>query len=105
MTMKFKIKKGDTVIMRRGKDRGKSGKVLHVNFTTSRISVEGVNLVKKHVRPKRQGEKGESVSVPRSVPIASVALMCGKCGRGVRVSMKVEGKTRTRVCRRCGNAL
>lgn len=103
--MKFKIKKGDTVIMRRGKDRGKSGKVLHVNMGENRVSVEGVNVVKKHVRPKRQGEKGELVLVPRSVPFSAVALFCSTCGRGVRVGVKVEEKARTRVCKRCGNKI
>lgn len=103
--MKLKIKKGDTVQMRRGKDRGKSGKVLHVNPTTGRITVEGVNLVKKHVRPKRQGEKGESVSVPRTVPLGAVALFCSKCNRGVKVGVKMDGKARTRVCRRCGSKI
>lgn len=106
MTMiKFKIKKGDTVVMRSGKDRGKSGKVLHVSPTRGRVAVDGVNLVKKHVRPRRQGEKGELVSVPRTVPLGAVALFCTKCNRGVKVGMKIEGDTRTRVCRRCGSTL
>lgn len=103
--MKFKIKKGDMVIVRRGKDGGKKGKVLHVDVVRSRVSVEGANLVKKHVRPKRQGEKGELVSVPRLVPLSTVALFCEKCNRGVRVGMKVEEKVHTRVCKRCGNAI
>jgi large subunit ribosomal protein L24 len=103
--MKLKIKKGDTVVMRRGKDGGKSGKVLHVSPASGRVTVEGANLVKKHVRPKRQGEKGELVSIPRSVPLGAVALFCTKCNRGVKVGMKVEGDTRTRVCRRCGSTI
>ena len=103
--MKIKIKKGDTVVMRRGRDRGKSGKVLRVSPAMARVLVEGVNLVKKHVRPKRRGEKGELVSVLRAVPLAAVALFCGKCNRGVRVGVKAEGSARTRVCKRCGGAI
>lgn len=103
--MKFKIKKGDTVVMRRGRDRGKSGAVLRIDHTDERVAVEGVNLVKKHVRPKRQGEKGELVSVPRMVPLGTVAIFCTKCNRGVRVGMKVGEKGRTRVCKRCGSTL
>lgn len=103
--MKFKIKKGDTVVMRRGKNGGKSGRVLHVDYARSRAAVEGLNLVKKHVRPRRQGEKGEQVSVPRTVAISSLALFCAKCGRGVRVGMRMEGSTRTRACKRCGSNL
>ncbi|MFH0806415.1 MAG: 50S ribosomal protein L24 [Candidatus Brennerbacteria bacterium] len=103
--LKIKIKKGDTVVMRSGKDRGKSGKVLHVSPTRGRLSVEGANLVKKHVRPKRQGEKGDLVSVPRTVPFGAVALFCSKCNRGVKVGVKVNENTRTRVCRRCGSTI
>lgn len=99
----FKVKKGDTVVMHRGKDRGKSGRVLRVDPRTGRVTVEGLNLVKRHVRPRRQGEKGETVAVPRAVPIAAVALFCARCHRGVRVGVRVEGDRRTRVCRRCGN--
>jgi large subunit ribosomal protein L24 len=103
--MKFRIKKGDTVVMRRGTDRGKSGKVLHVDLRAGRVVVEGLNVVKKHVRPKRQGEKGEQVSVPRPVPLGAVALYCGHCNRPTRIGMKVDGEQRTRVCRRCENTL
>ena len=103
--IKIKIKKGDTVAMRRGKDHGKTGKVIHVDARLARVTVEGVNLVKRHVRPRRQGEKGESVSVPRSVPLASVGLFCAKCNKPVRVGIRVEEKGRTRVCKRCGSAI
>lgn len=99
--------------MRRGKDRGKQGKVLRVDAARGRVSVEGVNLVKKHVRARRQGEKGESVSVPRSAPLSAVALYCGTCGRGVRTGVANDSvepdsngeKVRARVCRRCGNKI
>lgn len=103
--MKLRIKKGDTVEMRRGKDHGKSGKVLRVDLARGRVAVEGLNLVKHHTRPRRQGEKGELVSIPRTVAIANVALVCGHCKRGVRVGVRVEGKERTRVCKRCGNPI
>ncbi|MBI2278586.1 MAG: 50S ribosomal protein L24 [Candidatus Brennerbacteria bacterium] len=103
--MKLKIKKGDTVVVLRGKDRGKSGKVLQTAPSLGRIVVEGLNLAKKHVRPRRQGEKGEMVSVPRAVPVGAVALFCGTCNRGVRFGVKKEEKDRVRVCKRCGNSI
>lgn len=100
-----KIKKGDTVAMRKGKDRGKSGKVLRVDPASGRMVVEGLNLVKKHVRPRRQGEKGQLVAVPRAVAPGNVALFCTHCNRAVRVGFRVEREKKTRACKRCGNAL
>lgn len=91
--------------MRRGKDAGKSGKVLHVDPVLLRVTVEGLNLVKKHVKPRKQGEKGELVSVPRSVPLGTVGLFCTRCDRTVRIGVRVEGEKRTRVCKRCGSTL
>lgn len=100
-----KIKKGDSVQMLKGKDRGKTGKVVHVFPKEQKVIVEGLNLVKKHVRPKRQGEKGEIVSMPRKVAVANVGIMCGRCGKPARVGFLVEKDVKTRICRRCKGTL
>ncbi|MEK7465255.1 MAG: 50S ribosomal protein L24 [Patescibacteria group bacterium] len=100
-----KIKKGDTVIMRKGKDRGKSGKVVHVDPSEGRVVVEGLNLLKKHVRPKRQGEKGEMVQIPRRVSVANVAIVCNRCNKPARVGFKEEKGIKIRICRRCKGEL
>jgi large subunit ribosomal protein L24 len=70
--MKFKIKKGDLVSVITGKDKGKSGKVLRVDKKTERVLVEGVNVYKKHVRPKTQQEKGQVIEAARPVHISNV---------------------------------
>ncbi|MFH1161869.1 MAG: 50S ribosomal protein L24 [Candidatus Jorgensenbacteria bacterium] len=101
----MKIKKGDTVKVQKGKDRGKSGKVVHVNPVTGRVMVEGLNLVKKHVRPRRQGEKGEVVQVPRSVPVANVALVCPHCSAATRVGFRAEETRKVRYCKKCRAAI
>lgn len=101
----MKVKKGDTVHVIKGKDRGKSGKVLHIDLGRGRLTVEKLNLAKKHVRPRRQGEKGELVEVPRPMAVANVMLSCPHCGRGVRVGYRVESGRKVRVCRRCKAAL
>ena len=100
-----KIKKGDTVVMLKGKDRGKSGKVAHLIPKEGRVIVEGLNLVKKHVRPKRQGEKGEIVQIPRRVAVSNVAIMCSRCNKPARVGFKEEKGVKMRICRRCKGEL
>lgn len=96
------VKKGDTVQVRIGKDRGKTGKVVRVLSDRGKVIVEGLNLVKKHVRPKREGEKGETVQVPRAIPVSNVAPFCGTCKRGTRVGFRIEeGGSKVRFCKRC----
>ena len=95
------IKKGDRVKVRTGKDRGKTGSVVAVFPREKRISVEGVNLYKKRVRPKRQGQKGETVLVVRPLSVSNVALSCGNCGRATRVGFRFEGNIKVRYCKKC----
>ncbi len=97
----MRIKKGDNVIIQKGKDRGKSGKVIRVLNNEMKVIVEGLNLFKKHVRPKRQGEKGETVNVARPISVANVALECTHCKKGVRVGIRREKNIIMRVCKKC----
>lgn len=99
------IKKGDAVIVRVGKNRGKRGTVARVLPSRGTLVVNGVNVYKKHVRPKRQGEKGQLVELPRPLRISNVALFCTRCDRGVRVGSKIERGKKTRICRRCSQAI
>ena len=104
------VKKGDTVQIIAGKDRGKTGKVLRVVPKQDRVVVEGINLYKKHVRPRREGEKGEIVDVSRPLHASNVKLVCQNCGRAVRTGAAVERNedgrvfTKRRVCKECGAA-
>ena len=86
-----------------GKDRGKSGKLLTVYPDRDRILVEGVNLYKKHVRPKRQGEKGEIVTLPRSLHASNAVLVCPRCGKSTRIGYRIDGKggNKVRYCKHC----
>jgi len=101
----MKIKKGDTIYILTGKDRGKSGKVINISDKGERALVEGLNIYKKHSRPKRQGEKGEIVSVPRPLRISNIAIACSRCDRGVRVGFRMEGDKKVRFCKKCKNVL
>ena len=98
----MKIKKNDQVLIIAGNDKGKKGKVLKSIPVKSRIVVEGIALVKKNVKPKKSGQKGQIVSAPRAINISNVELVCFKCGKATRVGYEiVEGK-KYRVCKKCG---
>jgi large subunit ribosomal protein L24 len=98
---KMKLKKGDNVIMLGGKDRGKKGKVIHVFSEDDKLVVEGLNLVKKHLRAKKQGQKGQIVNKERAVSVASVALVCRSCDKPTRVGYRLEGENKIRICKKC----
>lgn len=99
------LKKGDNVIVIAGRERGKRGKVLAVNSASSRLTVEGLNLYKKHKRPTKQGQKGEIVSVARSMHQSNVMLYCSSCKKGARVGAQVSDKGKVRICTRCKSVL
>ena len=97
----MKIKKNDTVLIISGKDKGKQGKVLEAFPGEGRIMVEGINLRKKHQRPKKSGEKGQIVTLPGPVDVSNVKIICPKCKKPARIGYKVEEKRKTRVCKKC----
>ena len=95
------IKKNDTVKVISGKDKGKTGKVLKVIPLSKRAVVEGINLYKKHVRPKTENEKGQVITVPRSLHISNIQLVCPSCGKPTRIGYSIENKVKTRICKKC----
>lgn len=103
----MKIKKGDKVQLLIGKDKGKTGKVLQIFPKRGKISVEGLNLLIKHLRPQRQGEPGQRVEFPGLVDISNAMLVCPKCSKTSRVGFKVEegeskkGQKKHRICKTC----
>jgi large subunit ribosomal protein L24 len=97
----MKIKKGDNILVISGKDKGKTGKIFRALPKQSAILVEGINLKKKHVKPKRQGEKGQLISTPAILNVSNVKLICPKCGKAVRVGYEVEGENKSRICKKC----
>lgn len=95
------IRRDDTVIMLGGKDRGKTGKVLQVLPKSGKAVVEGLNLIKRHQRPKKQGQKGEVISRPRPIDISSVMLICRYCKKASRMGSRRKDKKVIRVCKKC----
>lgn len=101
----MKIRKGDNVLIITGKDKGKKGKVLRTIPATNKIVVEGLNVVKKHVKARRQGEKGQRVELPSPLSAGKVMLVCPKCGKNTRVGYRVSGETKSRLCKKCGKEI
>lgn len=106
----MKIKTGDKVKILTGKDKGKEGKVLQVFASKNKASVEGLNLAIKHLRPRRQGEKGQRVEFSAPLSISNLLLLCPKCGKGTRVGFKISEENindkkiakKYRICKKCG---
>ena len=102
---KLAVRRDDMVIINSGDDKGKKGKVLEVSPKEGKIIVEGVNIVSKHVRPRRQGEEGGIIKVEGAFYASKASLYCSKCGKGVRAAHKMDGDKKVRVCAKCGETL
>jgi len=119
---KLSLRKNDVVQVIAGRDKGKNGKVLRVNDKTMRVTVEKVNLVKRHTKPTQQSPQGGILEKETPIHYSNVLLMCPKCNRGVRHGIKfveagakkAKGKKseaaastskKIRVCKKCGESL
>ncbi|MCP4652448.1 MAG: 50S ribosomal protein L24 [Candidatus Omnitrophica bacterium] len=104
--MSLGIKKGDKVFVRCGKDKGKTGRVLKVLRTGERAIVEGVNIVKKHMRRRSEGDPTGVKEIPSSVNMSNLALFCSNCNKGVRFGTKaLDSKSKMRVCKKCNQPI
>ena len=102
MMNKVHVKTGDEVVVINGKYRGKRGKVMQVSPSEGKVIVEGVNIVTKHVKPRKMGEEGGLVKAESALYADKVQLICPKCGKATRVGHKVNGKdAKVRVCKKC----
>jgi large subunit ribosomal protein L24 len=107
----MKVKKGDNVLILAGKDKGRTGKITRSFPKELKILVEGMNLKKKHIRPKKEGEKGQVIGVPAPINASNVKIICPKCGKASRVGYKIikkmdekaKGKriNKKRICKKC----
>ena len=96
------VKKGDTVVVISGKDKGKKGKILVSLPADERVVVQNAAMVTKHVKPRRQGEPGGRIEKEGTLHVSNVKLVCPKCGEATRVGHKVEGDKKVRICKKCG---
>ena len=109
--MSMNVKKGDTVVVLSGKDRGKQGKVLGTVPGEGKVVVEGCNMVTCHIKPRRQGEEGGIMKREAAIYASKVQVVCPKCGKRTRVAHKMVYNERkkkdvaVRICGKCGAEL
>lgn len=105
----MKIKKGDKVKIITGKDSGKKGKVLQALNPKNSLVVEGLNLVIKHTRPRKQGEKGQRIQFPSPMDVSNVMFICPKCNKETRIGHKFlvgeKKKKKVRICKKCSEVV
>lgn len=101
----MRIKTGDTVKVLSGNDKGVTGEVLEIMPKADKIIVKGVNIRKKHVKPRKQGEEGGIISVECAIPSSKVNIVCSKCGKATKVGYTIEKDEKIRVCKKCGAKL
>lgn len=99
------IKKGDTVKILYGKERGRRGPVVAVNPKGERVIVEGLNLYKRHLKGDGRTRTSEIVTIEKPFPISKVMLVCPFCDKPTRVGIKQEGDKKVRVCKKCGKEI
>lgn len=102
----MKVRKGDTVVIIAGKDRGKKGKVRRVLPMEERVIVEGLNMVKRHSRTRGRARQAGIIELEAPIHISSVMLLCSKCGKYARVGFRfLSDGSKVRVCRSCGETI
>jgi len=102
----MKIQKNDQVLITRGKDKGKKGKVLRGLPKKNQILVENINIKKVRKKPKKSGEKGQTVEIAFPIYVSNVKLICPKCGKPVKIGYsKTKDKAKIRICKKCGAEL
>jgi len=104
--IKLKLKKDDIVEVIAGREKGKKGKILALFPNDGRLTIEKLNMLKRHTKPSAQNKQGGIIEKEGSMSVSNVLLVCDKCGKGVRIkSKKLEDGKRVRVCRKCNEVL
>lgn len=107
MENKLHVKTGDNVMVLSGKDRGKIGKILAASPKERKVMVEGVNIVSKHVKPRKSGQEGGIVKAESALYACKVQLVCPHCNKPTRIAHKFEedGNKKRRMCKKCGELI
>jgi large subunit ribosomal protein L24 len=104
--MALTLKKEDKVVVIAGNDRGKEGRVLSVDRQKNRVVVEGINIRKKHIKPSKDFQKGGIIDKAMPVHRSNVMLMCPKCSRKTKISVKfLQDDRKVRVCKKCAEVI
>ncbi len=101
----MKLKKGDSVKVIRGKDKGKTGKIDQVFPKLGKVLVQNVNMYKRHLKARSQTKPSEIVTLTKPLPEENVVLVCPKCNKTTRVGYKVEKNVKVRICKKCNSEI
>ena len=101
----MRIKKGDNVKVLSGNDKGRTGEVLEVIPKEDKVIVKGVNVRKKHVKARKQGDESGILSIECAIPSSKVNVVCPKCGKATKVGYSIEKDKKVRICKKCGAKL
>jgi len=97
-----RIRREDTVLVTKGKDRGRTGEVRKIITADNRLIVTGINMVKRHMKPRGQTNPGGIIDREAPIPLANVALVCESCQQPTRIGFRVlPGGGKVRFCKRC----
>jgi large subunit ribosomal protein L24 len=101
----MKFKKNDIVKMIRGKDKGRTGRIVRVFPKINKIVVENLNLVKKRVKSRKAGQPSETISLARKVDASQAMIVCPSCHQPARIGYKLQNNTKYRYCKKCGSRI
>lgn len=98
----MKLKKGDKIIVIAGKDKGRKGKIEKVLPKSAKVLIPGINVYKKHVKPRGEGQPGGIVDIVKPLSVSNIALLCPKCKQPTRIGYKIDKSGgKHRICRKC----
>lgn len=97
----MKLIKNDEVIVLKGKDKGKRGKIERVYTKENKVLIPGVNLYKKHYKSRMQNKPSEIIEITKPFPVGNVALICPNCKKQTRIGYKMDNKEKVRICKKC----
>lgn len=101
----MKLKKGDTIVVTAGKDKGKKGKIEEVFPKADMVQIAGINMYKRHTKKRDEKSQGGIIERAHPMPADKVILMCPKCGKPTRVGFLVAKGEKERICRKCGQKI
>lgn len=101
----MKLKKGDKVKITSGKDHGKEGTVEKILSDLKKVTITGLNLYKKNLKPRAAGQKGSTVTLARPMSVSNVALVCPRCKKITRIGYKLTAKEKVRICKKCNEEI
>jgi large subunit ribosomal protein L24 len=102
--VRIKLKKDDQIKVIAGREKGKEGKILKIDRVNNRVYIEGLNMVSKAVRKRRDNQQGGIIEVEAPLHISNVMIICKRCGP-TRIGYKIQGNAKLRICKKCGEQL